>query len=53
MISQLEATCKTCLVDYPQEDMIEDIEGAKYCLLHSGWICPNCGVYGHECEGEE
>jgi hypothetical protein len=48
-----EATCKVCSIDYPVEDMIEDIVGAKYCLLHSGWICPNCGVYDHTCEEGE
>jgi hypothetical protein len=47
------STCKVCLEDYLTEDMIEDITGALYCLLHSGWICPNCGVYDHTCEEEE
>jgi hypothetical protein len=32
--------------------MIEDIEGARYCLLDSGEICLVCGVYGHKCEEE-
>ena len=49
MISEL-ATCKICLFDYEVEDMIEDIEGAKYCLLDSGGICLVCGVYDHNCE---
>jgi hypothetical protein len=44
------STCKICLEDFPTEDMIEDIQRAKYCLLDSGAICPNCGVYDHECE---
>ena len=35
------------------EDMIEDIEGAKYCLLDSGDICPVCGIYEHQCETGE
>lgn len=47
------STCKVCLTDFLTEDMIEDIEGAKYCLIDSGDICPNCGVYQHECEKEE
>ena len=46
------ATCKVCAGDFDIEDMIEDIQGAQYCLLDSGDICPNCGVYGHECEGD-
>ena len=45
------STCKVCLNDFEDESMIEDIEGARYCLLHSGEICPVCGVYGHNCEG--
>lgn len=44
------ATCKICLNDYKVEDMIEDIEGAKYCLLDSDRICLVCGVYDHNCE---
>jgi hypothetical protein len=48
-VSEL-ATCKVCLNDYEVEDMIEDIEGAKYCLLDSGDICLVCGVYDHNCE---
>jgi hypothetical protein len=47
------ATCKICLDDYDLESMIEDIQGAKYCLFDSGEICLVCGVYGHDCEGEE
>jgi hypothetical protein len=48
------STCKVCLTDYDDEDMIEDIQGAKYCLLDSGDICPVCGIYQHQCEtGEE
>lgn len=47
-----EATCKICSIDYPIEDMIEDIVGAKYCLLDSGEICLVCGVYAHACEEE-
>ena len=47
------STCKICLDDFLDEDMIEDIVGAKYCLLDSGAICPNCGVYDHQCEPEE
>ena len=45
------STCKVCLNDFDDESMIEDIEGARYCLLDSGEICPVCGVYGHDCEG--
>jgi len=48
-----ESTCKVCSVDYLTEDMIEDIQGAKYCLLDSGDICVVCGIYGHECETGE
>ena len=44
------STCKVCSEDYLTEDMIEDIEGAKYCLLDSGNICVVCGVYDHACE---
>lgn len=44
------STCKVCLNDYLTEDMIEDIEGAKYCLFDSGDICLVCGVYDHNCE---
>ena len=50
------ATCKVCLNDYEVEDMIEDIQGAKYCLLDSGeicLICLVCGVYDHNCEEVE
>ena len=47
------ATCKVCVTDYDVEDMIEDIEGAKYCLLDSGDICVVCGVYEHDCEAED
>lgn len=50
MNSPAEATCKICLDDFTVEDMIEDIAGAKYCLLDSGAICPVCGVYDHNCE---
>ena len=46
------ATCKVCLDDFEVDDMIEDIEGAKYCLIDSGRICPACGVYDHDCEDE-
>ena len=46
------STCKICSDDYLTEDMIEDINGTKYCLLDSGEICLVCGVYGHDCEGE-
>jgi hypothetical protein len=46
------ATCKICVADYDVESMIEDIEGAKYCLLDSDRICLVCGIYGHDCEGE-
>ena len=54
MSNLAEATCKICLDDFMLEDMIEDIAGAKYCLLDSGAICPVCGVYDHNCEiGEE
>lgn len=48
-----EATCKICSADFEIESMIEDIQGAKYCLLDSGSICLVCGIYGHNCEGEE
>ena len=44
------STCKICSEDYLTEDMIEDIQGALYCLVDSGDICPNCGIYGHQCE---
>ena len=44
------STCKTCSEDYLTESMIQDIEGALYCLVDSGEICPNCGKFGHECE---
>jgi hypothetical protein len=47
-----EATCKVCAGDFDIESMIEDIGGAKYCLLDSGAICLVCGIYGHDCEGE-
>lgn len=46
------STCKMCSYDYPNDDIIEDIEGAKYCLMCSGDICPVCGVYAHDCEEE-
>jgi hypothetical protein len=46
------ATCKICVDDYDIESMIEDTEGAKYCLLDSGEICLVCGIYKHDCEGE-
>lgn len=39
------STCKVCLDDFDNENMIEDIEGTKYCLLDSGNICPVCGIY--------
>ncbi len=48
-----EATCKVCTSDFDVEDMIEDIQGAKYCLLDSGNICVVCGIYDHDCEGED
>ena len=48
----IEATCKICSSDFDVESMIEDIQGAKYCLVDSGDICPVCGIYGHDCEGE-
>ena len=44
------STCKICSYDYYNEDMIEDIQGSKYCLRDSGNICPICGIYGHDCE---
>ena len=44
------ATCKICVGDFDVESMIEDIQGAKYCLLDSGDICPVCGTYEHNCE---
>ena len=47
----MEATCKVCSIDYPLEDMIQDITGANYCLLDSGAICAVCGVLNHDCEG--
>lgn len=47
------ATCKVCVDDFNAEDMIEDIEGAKYCLVDSGDICPICGIYEHDCEGKK
>jgi hypothetical protein len=47
------STCKICLTDYDDEDMIEDIQGAKYCLLDSGDICLVCGIYQHQCETGE
>lgn len=50
IIEMTEATCKICSEDYPLEDMIEDVEGGKYCLLDSGFICPVCGIFGHNCE---
>ena len=46
------ATCKVCLDDYDVESMIEDIQGAKYCLFDSGEICLVCGIYEHDCERE-
>lgn len=54
-----QSTCKVCLDDFDNEDMIEDIEGTKYCLLDSGDICPVCGIYElcgndeHQCETGE
>jgi hypothetical protein len=47
------ATCKVCVTDYALEDMISDIEGAIYCLIDSGRICPVCGVFDHNCEGQD
>lgn len=47
------ATCKVCVDDFDVESMIEDIQGAKYCLVDSGDICPVCGIYDHDCEGEK
>jgi hypothetical protein len=44
-----QATCKVCVTDFDVEDMIEDIQGTKYCLLDSGYICVVCGVYDHDC----
>ena len=46
------ATCKVCLDDYELDSMIQDVEGANYCLLDSGGICLVCGVYEHNCEEE-
>ena len=46
------STCKVCSGDFDNESMIEDIQGAKYCLLDSGAICLVCGIYGHDCEGK-
>lgn len=46
------STCKVCLNDFDDESMIEDITGARYCLLDSGAICLVCGIYNHDCEGE-
>ena len=46
------STCMVCLGDFDDESMIKDIDGAKYCLLDSGWICVVCGIYKHNCEGE-
>lgn len=46
------STCMVCLGDFEDESMIEDITGAKYCLLDSGAICLVCGIYEHNCEGE-
>ena len=43
------ATCKICLEDSAAQDMVEDIEGAKYCYACAD-ICFNCGIYGHHCE---
>jgi hypothetical protein len=44
------STCKVCLNDFEDESMIEDIEGARYCLFDSSEICLVCGVYGHICD---
>ena len=44
------STCAVCLDDFEDESMIEDIQGARYCLLDSGEICLVCGVYGHKCD---
>lgn len=44
------STCKICSYDFDTEDMIEDIQGTKYCLIDSGDICAVCGVYDHDCE---
>jgi len=38
------STCKTCSEDYLTEDMIEDIQGALYCLMDSD-ICASCGYH--------
>ena len=46
------STCMVCLDDFEDESMIEDINGARYCLLDSGEICLVCGVYGHKCDWE-
>ena len=48
----MESTCMVCLGDFEDESMIEDIKGTRYCLLDSGDICPVCGIYGHDCEGD-
>ena len=48
----MTSTCMVCLSDFDNESMIEDITGAKYCLLDSGEICLVCGIYGHDCEGK-
>jgi hypothetical protein len=47
------ATCKVCASDFDIDSMIEDIEGAKYCLADSGSICVVCGVFDHDCEWED
>jgi hypothetical protein len=47
------STCKVCSYDFLDEDMIEDIQGTKYCLLDSGDICLVCGIYQHQCETGE
>lgn len=46
------ATCSVCFDDFDQDSMIEDINNWAYCLVCSGDICPVCGIYAHDCEGE-
>ena len=52
MMNSTESTCMVCLEDYPTDIMIEDIAGTMYCYVCSE-VCMNCGINGHDCEGED
>lgn len=53
MIASSEySTCAICADDGLTSDMIEDIEGALYCIYCADKLCLYCGVYDHDCEKE-